>query len=550
MTSLPDLREASRNQLLRRVDWRFLLPKPNPSRSACFARGTLEDGVRMISEHVEAQEDTPLSSCDLVVAVDPDPNTIRRAFELLRPRGAFYAEWRDPGQRASMLQMLQGSGLDVLGSYWAWPDPESGSTRLWVPLDAVGALRYVREAPTLSFIPGRFGVRSPVLALHRLRMSRRLASPTPMCTIALKAADAARGHSVPGHSTPKEPALTAIPEAVASALVESNVIPPVDGSGVVSKKAFFWMLLTPGRRSISKVVGLAFREPSTEPMAVIKLPRIPEAIPALKKEADVLNALHRSRKTPIKGVPRVLFSEERDGMQMLGLTYLPGVPLWIQLRRSTYRSLAHRVTKWLADLAGESQPVDRSLWGARLVDATLETFSSQYGDVLEKEDLQKAGDVLNRLDSLPIVFEQRDLGPWNVLVAPDGSIGVLDWESGEREGLPLLDLVYFLTFQAFFHKRAMGSGRFVEVYRKLMQPSSFVGRIFSECQIRYAKRLDMPASTMHPLRLLTWMIHSRSEYVHLSDDLGGTPPPEALRDGLFYRLWREELAHGDRVPTL
>jgi aminoglycoside phosphotransferase (APT) family kinase protein len=35
--------------------------------------------------------------------------------------------------------------------------------------------------------------------------------------------------------------------------------------------------------------------------------------------------------------------------------------------------------------------------------------------------------------------EQRDFGPWNLLVTPAGQIAVLDWESAEVDGLPALD---------------------------------------------------------------------------------------------------------------
>jgi hypothetical protein len=48
-------------------------------------------------------------------------------------------------------------------------------------------------------------------------------------------------------------------------------------------------------------------------------------------------------------------------------------------------------------------------------------------------------------------------------------------------------------------------------------------------------------ATLRPLRLLAWLIHSRSEYRHLAADTGGIPQSAALRNSLFYNLVLEEL---------
>jgi hypothetical protein len=54
--------------------------------------------------------------------------------------------------------------------------------------------------------------------------------------------------------------------------------------------------------------------------------------------------------------------------------------------------------------------------------------------------------------------------------------------------------------------------------------------------------LDLAA--LHPLRLLTWLIHSRSEYRQLTAEAGGPPPPAALRASVFVSLWATELRTG------
>lgn len=47
--SIEMMREETRNQILRRVDWRFLLSDPHPAKSVCFAGERLAQAVAAIS---------------------------------------------------------------------------------------------------------------------------------------------------------------------------------------------------------------------------------------------------------------------------------------------------------------------------------------------------------------------------------------------------------------------------------------------------------------------------------------------------------------------
>lgn len=44
----------------------------------------------------------------------------------------------------------------------------------------------------------------------------------------------------------------------------------------------------------------------------------------------------------------------------------------------------------------------------------------------------------------PVVVRHGDFAPWNLLRGPDGALGAIDWEYGTPEGLPYLDLAYYL----------------------------------------------------------------------------------------------------------
>ena len=63
--------EKERNRLLRRTDWRFLLPNPMPARSICFTQGYLARALAQVSELVLPCDRSASAACDLAVAVNP-----------------------------------------------------------------------------------------------------------------------------------------------------------------------------------------------------------------------------------------------------------------------------------------------------------------------------------------------------------------------------------------------------------------------------------------------------------------------------------------------
>jgi len=228
-------------------------------------------------------------------------------------------------------------------------------------------------------------------------------------------------------------------------------------------------------------------------------------------------------------------------------TALIGRPLHALMGRVGYRDLARKATDWLLDLAALPPPRSPESQWTRIIEPALRDFARAFGPILDPEMLRETRDILTTLQPLPLVCEQRDFSPWNVFVAHDGALIVFDWESSERAGLPALDLIYFLSYLAFFRDGAMTSGRYRPSYRAGLDPSTFTGAVRHECLSRYASGTGIDRSMLRPLQLLVWVIHSRSEYRHYQADEGDAPSAETLRRSVFFQLWEEELRHG-RVP--
>jgi Phosphotransferase enzyme family len=514
--------EARRNWLLRRADWRFLLPGPRPAKSVCFTTGRLAQAVALICDHVFEVGQQPQSECDLAVAVNPDRATLSAAWATLRPGGTFYTEWYSPltGGPRGVRRRLEAAGFSEIACYWSWPWTPQQPPLFWLPLEAPEALRYFLATRPLA--PSPWG-RARTGVLQRLwRLGRSMGLLLPICVVARR------------------------PKALDRA-AESN---PLDmlleqwsawGLGPTPER-ISWLLLTGGLRPINKVVGLVFGGSDAHPSLVVKRPRLPKSAAALAQEAAVLRAVEADRPGGMEGVPRVIFFHDCAGQTALGETVLTGEPLFRRLRRDNYRNLALKMTAWLAGLAGRAPTRPRAEWWQRLVEATLTDFEQSFGPILDAERLRETRAILASLGDLPLVCEQRDCSPWNVLIAPDGKLVVLDWESAEPRGLPALDLIYFLTYLAFFLDGAMETGRYRESYRAALDPGTFTGGVLAECQGRYLIQTGIDSAALKPLRLLAWIIHSHSDYRRFTAEAGGQPGPDILRGSLFVSLWEDELS--------
>ena len=300
------------------------------------------------------------------------------------------------------------------------------------------------------------------------------------------------------------------------------------------------LLLTGGHRSINKVVGLAFESGARKPTAAVKFARVAEAEPGLEREATVLRRLGEERPALV-GAPRFRSEGSRGGRFAVVEDAVEGRSLLDVLRPENFEEMAMRVTGLLIELA-RTDRAPQAGWRRRLVEKPLARFEREFGAVVDEASLASARALLAELGELPPAPEHRDCSPWNVLLTPQGDPVLLDWESAEADGLPGLDLVYFLANCAFVLDRAIESGRTRESYTRLLDPRSDYGRIAEKATTAYTTALGIDADDFRRLRLLCWVVHSHSDYRHLQLESADAPRPEDLRKGMFLGLIEEELS--------
>jgi glycosyltransferase involved in cell wall biosynthesis len=295
------------------------------------------------------------------------------------------------------------------------------------------------------------------------------------------------------------------------------------------------LLLTGGHRSINKVVGLAFEPGQPKPSTAVKFARVPEAEPGLEREARVLRQLGEER-PDLAGVPHLRGEGHRAGRLAVVEDVVEGRSLLDQLTPQNFEQVALQVTRLLIDLVragGNQRP--------RMVDEAVDAFAAQFGPVAGEKIVAAARAKLAAIGELPAAPEHRDCSPWNIVITPAGDPVLLDWESAEPDGLPGLDLFYFLANCAFVLDGALESGRTRDSYARLLDPTTDYGRIYQRAVGEYASALEIAPEDLARLRLLCWIVHSRSDYRHLQLETGGAPRPRDLRGGMFLGLVEEEL---------
>jgi glycosyltransferase involved in cell wall biosynthesis len=412
-------------------------------------------------------------------------------WRFLLPEGELLAHWRlpRPGGAARARRRFEAAGYADVRVYWAGPLPQR-LPQFWLPLDSPEAVEYLLASR---------GPRSVGGAVLRglWRLARGLGLLAPLYLVGRRAGG------------------------------QGDELPPSPSASL--------LLLTTGHRSINKAVGLAFEAGVPKPTAAVKFARVPEAEPGLEREASVLQRLGEEE-PGLGGVPTIRAGGRRNGRLAVVQGAVEGRSLLDLLTPGNFEEMAMRVTRLLIELArGSRRELDPN-WRTRLLDQPLDWFEQHF------EPAPGAKALLDDLSDLSLVCEHRDCSPWNVLLTPKGDPVLLDWESAEPEGLPGTDLVYFLANCAFVLDGALESGRTRETYAKLLDPTTSHGAVATKAIHSYTAALGISPEDFRRLRLLCWIVHSRSDYGHLRLESPETPRPADLRRSTFFGLVEEELS--------
>ncbi len=475
--------EERLNELLRGVDWRFLLRQQGRPRLLDLSAGDLSEALELVAKPAQDGADV-----DVVLLGFPSKEELKTARARLRAGGELVCLWH--GRRPRGVQrartLIEQAGFEDVHFYWPGPE-RSPQPEFWLPLDAPAAIEQVfSQRPTHS--------RRQRASRLAWRLAARFGAIAPLCAVA----------RLPG--PPADP------------LSEADEV----GRALPAPEP--WLLLTGGSKSENKVVGLP-HSPGRDSGLAAKFARVEVAEAALECEAEILRRLQDERPS-LSGAPWLRASGERVGQRAIVQDAMGGRLLSAGLSEADFADVAPKMTDWLTSLAGEPQTQPASAWSQRLLFDPLERLERELGDQLPTGLVERARRALGDLDELPLTWEHRDLGPWNVVLEADGSPSVIDWEDTEPLGLPGLDLIYFLATSSLLVEGALDdtsdAERIVAGYHRLLDSQTARGKIAAACLAKYGEQMGIGEEDFGRLRLLCWIVQALiaggDYFVHLAAD--------------------------------
>jgi hypothetical protein len=442
----------ARNSALRRLDWRFLLPRlPEGGfatarlipENAATASLLLDEGV--VQAVLGIDDETP---ADAAIVTSGDHRDVLREATKLRPHGVLYGEIDRSTLRAigwsprRLRRALHAAGLEGGGTWLR--HGKAAADALLVPVDLPGPLPWFFEDALDASGAVRGAARRAISAWCR-GDGRRAA---PFCRrYAVTAVRRAAGR----------PALASTPGALAQARLET-------GSPVVLRR---------GEAPWSRVVMLPFEEAEREPAYVVKVSRHGDHDEATKREHATLQSLQEELPEHLRNtIPRPLWSTTWGGVQVSAESYLPGRPL-ASLTSQGPAARADAVLDcaigWLTDFhtCTVRRRVDVSGGEAgAILERPLTDLATILGDGGLARFVGACGSSagLRPGAALPIVWTHGDLTPrnmrWN-----GRHHAVVDWEVA-REGPALVDLLYLLLHWRWGAARPFGADP-VSAFRRI-----------------------------------------------------------------------------------
>jgi hypothetical protein len=310
------------------------------------------------------------------------------------------------------------------------------------------------------------------------------------------------------------------------------------------------VLATPRFRASSHVIFFLLRQESREPVLVAKVPRLAGDHGRLDREARNLIAAQSARACGFDSIPRVIAYEEYHGHMLLIETALRGAPMKPAIVRRKSRQCVEAGLDWLLDFhsaTARAHPETRA-WYAALIEQPIRGFQKLLPPVAEElgllEEVLATAATLRGLP-LPLVLSHEDLSHPNILLCNEGRARVVDWELAEPEGLPGLDLFFFLTYIAFARRGAHKNAEYLAAFHEAF----FTPQAWTENYLaRYVERLHLPAEALTPLFVLCWtryLIGLATRLRDQSETRAGLDHAtlQWLRNNRYYALWRHALAH-------
>jgi hypothetical protein len=504
---------GQRGAVLRQCDWRFLLPTPP---GGMFEHMVLLGAPEGLAEAIvraeiacRVSEQVPRDRCaDALIILHRSNATVTSCAGCLRPEGVVY--WEIDRRRllrclASVgwgFRALRSAGLSPTSAYWVRPG--FTNAQVYLPLGDDSVLWwYLRNLYTATTLRGRsLEFLLYVLSALGARVREGL---IPVFALTAAYSTEKKAPSIMGHSD------------LGRDLWRSVRRPR--GSGRLSDLEL--LLLTGGGDDWNRVVAMPFPPGGPNPLAVLKLSRVPDRNVHTEKEQKVLCEIRAAvdadmRRTLPEGFGTFSWRGLTVGME----SYVSGRLLAATSARWG-NSLSRKVddlnlaVQWLIEFHRQTE-IRRAEWGnaelATWSSKALDRYETVFGLTPGEQNLfEKARQRYQELagSSFPIVWYHYAFSAWNIC-RQNNDIGVFDWESAER-GPALFDLIYLVFRWNQELGRLRGRSSHLRAFRELFltapngHPAS---RAIQKAIQRYMAALEIDQRSFPLVLVALWTLHA------------------------------------------
>lgn len=266
-----------------------------------------------------------------------------------------------------------------------------------------------------------------------------------------------------------------------------------------------------------------FSEGDMQPSAVAKVNLASDSSSDPYPEVAALRRLgSRIQETGIQ-VPQLLLQQVEDGRRAPLQTFIAGRPAADVLRLQPERltPTVKRLVRWLESWYRATvvrRPCSAGQWNGSLLEpaeqlAPLLAHGAEYQNWLAGRCRAAAGARMPQVDA------HNDLTMANILLDDDGGMGIVDWETGKAQALPLVDFFYAITDAV---RIACGWADRLDAFRACFAADGVYAPAVARLQARLAAVVNMPADMAELCFHACWLHHAANE--HRSSHASEPPP--------------------------
>lgn len=267
-----------------------------------------------------------------------------------------------------------------------------------------------------------------------------------------------------------------------------------------------WFLTLGHGDSLTRAVFHLFPPEAAEPAWVLKFGRVAGYPDAFDRDEAGLRVAASAGEIVARRAPTLVGRLDAAGLPAALETAAVGTRLTLFLQGRATRAQKLRaidaVAEWTVDVARTSAAPPERLEQERrrLADEVVSGW----------RDFDVPGDLVDRVGAVPAVLQHNDLGSWNVIARSETDFVAVDWESARPAGLPLWDLVYFLT-DAITHLDGASppecrDAHNLRLFRGELPSSSLLFGWIRRC----CAALSIAPESVGPLVTLCWLHHGLS----------------------------------------